>query len=341
MKQIIFSVLFFLIYTTVFSQNIPYYDCQEITTLKIGNNEGEVGYNRAFGEGGGYPGPTYYSFSPEGDFYICDYINKRINVYNSSFDFIRTINPDKKIGAGIVLRMKFDSKENLTLILDMKGLYKIDGTGQMLYEIPQDSLPKDVYKKYDFFNIGEELLYYDTGKNDLKIKILNNSGENIENQKVISFLNENNLDLTKSLDIQEEDIDTLQTFIKNKPLVIKDNKILSTDFNQHRGYYEALKKMKANEEAVLDDKNDAIFKKISGATLKGFDKYGNSFWFCSDELDYRKYFIVILSNKGKLIDYFTTDLIKEAFLSVSPEGDIYFIKVNEEACKIYETIRNW
>ena len=92
-------------------------------------------------------------------------------------------------------------------------------------------------------------------------------------------------------------------------------------------------------EKVGDAKDESIFQRIAYARFISFDRNGNSYWSCMDELDYKNAFIVVLSNKGELFGFFTTKLLQKASLTVSPAGDIYFIKTNDDGCKIYKTIR--
>lgn len=69
MKNIIFIVFLFILCTMLFPQEIPVYDLLEPIIIPVGSGAGEVGYNKYWGEGGGYAGPTFYAFSPNGNFY--------------------------------------------------------------------------------------------------------------------------------------------------------------------------------------------------------------------------------------------------------------------------------
>jgi len=342
MKNIILIICLILLCTVISAQEIPVYELQEIITLKIGSGTGEVGYDKDYAAGGGYPGPTFYTFSPGGNLYIFDHRNKRINVYNSTFNFIKTINPATEIAYDYFIWATIDEKENLACFLDMKGLYKLDNTGKIIYSIPIKFLSRSVSKFYNFFPIGDDLLIYNDGAAKEKLMLFDNEGLRIAKDKTETLLHENTIAAKDLLHIENDNEQQFESFLKENNIIINSNKLLTTDFKKHRKFFNSLlqiNKGNSNIEKVGDSKDDTIFELLGITSFKGFDINGNSCWFCTDNIEYNIFFIVILSNKGELIDFFKPDLIEKGAVTISPTGDVYFIKTNEEGCKIYKTIR--
>lgn len=216
--------------------------------------------------------------------------------------------------------MKFDSNEDIILLIDMKGLYKINNSGKTLFKLPLKSLPKDVTKKYNFFNIEEDLVYYEKINGKAVIRIIDNEGEQKEELEVKRIID----DTTAIIDVKN--LDDIQC------ILFKDKKVLSTDFNIHMN-------IRNKTEVILDDVGSNILNSIDGSIFKAYDNIGNSYWLCSDKLDTEEKFIIVLSNIGEVRDFFTTKLINDSLMAVSPQGEVFFIKTDEDGCKIFKTVR--
>ena len=66
----------------------------------------------------------------------------------------------------------------------MEGLYKLDNTGQIVFFMPIETLPKSVKKNYNFFHIGENLLLYDEKAAREKIMLIENKGVKLVKEKI-------------------------------------------------------------------------------------------------------------------------------------------------------------
>ena len=217
MRNVLYIIILLITnYLGVFSNEINNYVQDKIFTFKIGNEKGEIGYdpNRPL-MGGAPAGPTAFTICNKSNFYICDTINNRINVYSSTFGFIKTITSKKVyyvFGSRVI---KVDDNQNIIALDGENNLIKINQEGELILLLDNIILPMQVTGLYNFFPFEDKIIYYNNQNN---LTFINSSGEKIDQKLVENKLTEvsnrikqisNNVDLPVESEI-------ISNFLKEK-----------------------------------------------------------------------------------------------------------------------------
>ena len=276
----------------------------------------------------GFVGPQTFAIDSSGKFYISDVINCRINIYDKDFSFLRHIdNSNIKEQLYFTYKINVNSQSDIIIYSDGYGLLKIDKDGKLLFYKKNSELPSNIVGGYDFFKLDNIVLLYDKDNN--KIKMIDDTGKIITLKQYLDNKNETPTDKTRSDNI-----------LVKEGIVLFDNKILSDLLNDHLN--EKIQ-MTIDSTSVKYTRNSYQIEDLSRyepASFIGFDDEGNSYWNSRIDRDRTKKVILILANSGKVLDCFYNKII-QSIISISPNGDVYFLDYNNRGAKLYKTSRNW
>lgn len=93
MNKLLLSLLILFVSTFSYTEQISQYKFITLNVVKTGIEDGKIGWKTS--KGGGYSGPTAITISKDKKIYIPDRKNRRINIYDSNINFIRTIIEEK------------------------------------------------------------------------------------------------------------------------------------------------------------------------------------------------------------------------------------------------------
>lgn len=331
---LIFLLLAGCISLPVFTDNIHSYSIEEIGTLSSGSEEGQIGWqSRAAGR---ETGPVVFTITDEGDIYIPDRANERINVYSSDFKFLRVINEEGRKRGHYAEILYIDRDDNLIYYDIFTGFAIIDQNGKRLVDVSNRSLPKNQVRVFkNIFLIENDIYMY-----------------NDKNQPVL---------MTKEGQIQspEDTQAELQELFTGSSGIIKDlldsgtyliagNRYFSTQFWDNEAYYKQVRTLSPNLGLRMD---------LSRFSIKfaGYDSDHNSYWRAIEDSTggIRNQVIFVYSKYGALLDAFyygrannryesTGDFsTTNAVVSVSPAGDVYFLVGTREEYSLFKVKRSW
>jgi len=140
--------------------------------------------------------------------------------------------------------------------------------------------------------------------------------------------------------VKEEEIIKEITEGKYKGLTIDSKKRLFLDGELQTiniiTYFDYLKDKTNTDLPILNKKNKENFYISNNTVFIAKDNKGFSYWYKNNR-------ILIVSDKNiPVIDYLITKEFRlDTYPAVSPEGDIYFMKYNEDNVTLYKIARKW
>ena len=325
-RKMLYS-LFIVIINIAMIYSINNYPYILIGTVNAGNadvspDNGQIRFAPEFINMGGHP-PQLITISEKNQLYVSDVISGRFNIYNLNMDFIRTIRLKTLMPSGG--KILVDNEENIIgLSLLENHLVKINKNGELIYRINRNNLSIQLRDQNKFYLINSGLLYFDEKSNG--IEILDASGIKLTEEEKKEILdrqyNEVRAILLNDPDFAKKYIKDVEDLLSTEKIFFNDGTMIAENFDVCREYYKILKKATNNKaiDRVPDVTNDSPLRII------GFDDDKNSYWNCICRRE-DKFFIVVCSNKGEIIDTFFSYQQKNAAMSaiaIAPNGDIYY-----------------
>lgn len=346
-REIIIFVILINLLFSVWSEAIRNYEQIGVHKIKVGKEEGELGVDPRRAQVAAPTGPTTFALNND-TIYVCDYINGRINVYDSNWNFLNPIKDKAYDGIYYSTEIKLDDMGNILVFDHNKSLLKIDKTGKLLLKIP-----KNKYFSDNFFPYGDKILFYNSNNRDgEKIRFYDKNGEILDNVQALKIINnaEENT-IVRASNIESNDIlkNEIQKIIKKTDIVI-DKAPLTDSFRDLRDYYQILKgaqlkdiSNKSNNQKEIKDAAEFEFPKSSlmYPTYIGLDADGNSYW--QREIKGskpRKDIIIVCSPYGEILDAFYKN-ISWSEIAIAPNGDVYFLSYDKEWVYFHKVERVW
>jgi len=340
MVKKILLFLLFVLSVLAFSENIQNYPFKSIKTISIGKKEGEIGFvKKIFG---GMPhGPQNFFICNDNNVYVPDFANGRINVYDLDLNFLYTILEKENKMASHVGQIFVDQDKNIFLMRNDIGLKKINKNGDTIIFIEKEKLPKKLLNNKNFFLKEGIIFYYNDNS---YIESISLKGEIKDNEISVYLLDQLN---QKKRKITDKDLIKLKT---DKKHIIIGDQYFSTSFRENKAFFEEsneyFKKIKENKSSkekniVLDE------KKLRTSQFIGYDADHNSYW-RNFEGNF-KYFIFVFSYFGEVIDAFYFDELMNVSVTngelvhtaVAPNGDVYFMRNDENGSHFWKIERQW
>jgi hypothetical protein len=351
----------FLFSVTLRAQDLGTYPLTKVTTIQVGSDEGMIGWEPAIA--GGYSGPTSFVITAGSRIYVPDRVNKRLDVFDWNFDFIKCIYGQKGENAAYYSSvMKADSSGNIIALVGGEVLKKINPEGKDIFSIKRADLPERVYRYVDFFPLGDGIFFYND-KNS--IQYISQDGKIESTKKAKERLKEIALkenQISSKLKVMEglpeNKITILDNIEKNPRYLMLNGKFYSSEFSRVQEYFDKVSEVREYIRAKTikqEQKNFSVNLSNYMVDFLDYDSDNNSYWEAalknSGAISMRG--ILIFSSFGELIDgfYFSrayqggADLqaypTSGAVIAVAPNGDIYFMVGNKTNYTIYKAERTW
>jgi hypothetical protein len=343
----------------------------KVKTIPSGPESGMIGWEEPIA--GGRTGPTCFVISRNDSVYIPDRINRRVNVYDTNFEFIESI--EEKEIPGIYYTFKFEVSDDgklLYLATDDDDLVLIGNEGESIFRIKGKNLPRQVKQFRNFFIIEDRIFFYN---DDESIGSISSEGVIKNDEAALGDLNRLSREVTERNQMRSISIPTEKRKIFNrirneKKYLLVDDSFFNSNFYDSRKYY---KKIADIRKYMVENKLSAAKKtEINesdiedwGSQLIGYDNVHNSYWkgIKSAESDtVRDYYIIVYSRFGELIDVFqygrsiqyekkpgVKSLRSDSehypasgsIIAVAPTGDVYFLVGNQKEYTFYKVTRRW
>lgn len=328
MKKIL--ILLFCNFVVLHSHDFIKYEEENIKTFNVGTEATSFRYIKDVNPVDPW-GPNSLSFDTSGYLYINDTWNLRLTKLNKNFDIIEQFDLDATkffysagqihYNDGIFYGNDFNenfsnfdlSKNKTTFILDLSNTkWKQEIQSGNFYIIENNI----------FFNLENKnwLLFHDLGlDNDVNIRNIY-TGDGLNNF-LISEERNNNSSLS-GLRIEKE-------------FLIKDNKLLTRDFQTFISYWKEINNSKVKHKKAIDLSYSRLLE-YSNVSYLGVDKDGNSYWKSGRKR------IFISNNEGWIIDGFLINSrIAKTTPTVHPDGDLYFLGYDSDDLQLYRIKRQW
>lgn len=363
MKKIMVFIFVIIFIANIFGEQVNSYYFDEIGIIPKGNKEGELGWR----SGGDVSGPNTFIISKDNLIYIPDFWNDRINIYDLELNFIRTITEENKI-IHFTSHMRVDDYGNIIAYLDYKGLKKIDGNGTEIFFIPIENLPERVK---NYIPIGKNLFFRDINN---EVGYIDENGVVMDNNAALMKLGEINkqYEINSTLDYSSFSVslpqDEKEEFrnVRNSLNIIIDGFRVYTDSANHFEYYNRIKDIRnyieENSSRSLNNNVEVDFDNYYTGVV-AYDNDDNAYWIGNEKWvpgdDVRNSLIIIFSKYGELLDAFyysqtighatgggvkyNTDLYPASgsIVAVAPNGDIYFMRGEDDGHHFWKVTRNW
>jgi hypothetical protein len=298
-------------------------------------------------------GPVTFTISKNKNIYVPDFANHRINIYDLHLNYKYFI-IEKEHGIMQYGNIHIDDNMNLIANSTSLGLKKINQTGETVFLLSKQNLPKN-FDFYNYFLINNNIIYYDDTGSIKTITSDGNIRDSVETLNIVREIEKNEIENTKE---EQKSLATKRNILidiqnKEKSIIIGD-KYYTSRFSDMKDYFEKAKKYYAfkkelkneikSENININEKSFEICKFI------GFDAEHNSYWKSyAPKQEKWEEFIFVYSNYGEVIDafYFSDlkdkniiwgDLIK---IAVAPSGDVYFMRNDETGSYFWKIERRW
>ena len=361
-----------------YCEEINKYQFRKIKIISIGSEPGHIGYDKSLIPAGVTPGPSTFKFNKDGNIYIPDRVNERINIYNNQFEYSYTIIEKNKKQVHETYHFKIDKNNNIIAKITGEGIRKINNSGNLVFKV--NNLPRAVTSVNNFFIHNDKILFYDDKKN---IKSISVEGIIETSQETQTYLN--GLDLQKEnsgyrsgigpeTELTEVQQGVIQTFKSEKKGIIIGDKLYQASFYKNREYFEKLQqkelKIVEGQQSLTEEtqknllsrgitpESDKVMLDIDKYDLYfiDYDKNHNSYWKAKQKKAVKavkKHLIVIFSRYGELLDAFqfgetfrnhpNTELFDTtwAIPAIAPNGDVWFMKGSEKGHTFWKVERKW
>ena len=350
MRRFILFIFFFLLMNfSVFSQDFPDKEAILVKTFPVGINPGELGFEKVeFASAS--PSPTAFCFDSNGLLYICDTINKRICIFDESFNYIKSIENSPIIEPGL---LEVDNEGNLIGSYGRYGIQKMDDSGKGLIRIfLYGEKILDEVRSDGFFIVDNMVLAYNRldggiiGFKDPGVDDKENNRNILNTQEVIREIEQNHPSLRVETGIEpsvQQRSSTSGPIVPGRQkqgYVIYENGVeLSRDFNS----FITLKSQDGTVQSRTLGDNDLYERLLTkyshhryGQILYGVDTDGNTYWKFH-------YGIVVFNSEGTPITAFKLESLERrtTHAVISPQGDVYFMYSDETGHYLYKYERDW
>jgi hypothetical protein len=371
-KILFFSLIFISIFNLQVQSQINDYTISKVKVIQAGKDEGLIGWKNPVA--GGYSTPRTFIISNKNLIYVPDGANNRINVYDLSFNYVKTIiESGKRTYIDKSRTMQIDDDENMYYSFSDDGLYKLDKEGKRVFFVDAKKLPGDTLTHNALFPIKGEVFFYG---NDNEVRLITNNGV-IENSEkafarlnTLSLNNESRMVSSNSKFVLPVEKKKLFNDIRNeKQCIMIDDCAYIYEAERVRQYFKRISEIKdfveKNDPLVADNKSKkAQFDVLpAGASFIGYDSDHDGYWVSRERNEINAYslFILIYSKYGVFLDAFyygaeklmkhenTTSMDNDLFrypttaavIAVAPSGDVYFLIGNEKEYTFYKAARRW
>jgi len=345
-KIILITILLNIIFF-VYGEAIRNYSQIEAHKIKVGNGYGELGVDPKRAQMAAPTGPTTFTLNND-VIYVCDYINARINVYDSNWNFLNSIKDIAYTGIYYSTKIKLDDIGNILVFDQNMSLLKIDRTGKLLLKIPKNKYLSDNFIPYH----DKLLLYSINDKKKREIIIFDENGKILDKDQTLEIVNNTKTKaLSRTSNFESDDIikDKVKKIFDDKGVII-DKAPLTDYFSILREYYEMLKGAqlksltnRSNNQKEIKDVAEYEFPKLVSIypDYIGFDADGNSYW--QNEIKDsrpRKDIILVCSPYGEILDVFYNPSSWNK-VAIAPNGDVYFLSYDKEWVYFHKVTRRW
>lgn len=321
----IVKIIYLLVSFFIYPDDIHEYDQILIYSIPTGKQNGEIGDTTPFKNMGGVP-PNNFTITEDNLIYICDFLNKRINIYDIKFEFIESIKEKQQSEVYNSEIFKIDKEGNIIAYIGTIGLVKIDKSGKEIFRINKKDLPQEVKYQHTFFIINGYILYYD---NNI-INIIDKTGKKLNKNEEIVILNNFNLLTNKQINWEiniKENTDLIK-IIENRSIFFYKDKIITNNFQDLKDFNNSFGKTTKIISGSENTEFDTILNELTHITnikLIDYDAEGNSYWrsFTKNKVE-NKYVVLVCSRYGEIIDCFYNELSLQN-IAIAPNGDVYFM----------------
>lgn len=334
-------LIMILICFKLFSQ-LSSYELEVFKTIAVGKELGEIGWAGSKPSIGAAYSPSTFSFNKKGEVYIPDLVNKRINIYDSNLNYLRTIvDSDNKARSHHAIKIVFTDDESFFSV-SYNSLVKSQNDGKTLFVLNTN---KDPYSSYRFTNIhyiDEKLYFYMYNGFILSIDSLGNLLSNKESIKNLAKANQKYKQTSRS--VGDDFPDSL--LLEGKHIILGD-KYFNSSFEDLKrfNYKNNESKGIVNSRSIGSNKK---LPKIRNHRHIGTDSDDNTYWVATVGKTEDKV-IVVLSKSGLVLDAFIFDNIKKMreenlspmLAAVSYSGDVFFMRGEEEKYNFWKVKRVW
>jgi len=343
MKNIIILFILFLIFNICYANEINEYNLELIAELKIGDSEGEIGWDSELAQFRGI-GRQFFTITNNNLIYLCDSFNSRLNVYDTNFNFKRSISVKYGISGAYRLVIK---NENIISLSSPSGLVKVNKTGDLIFQVKYQELPSKMKGKRDFFVFDDDVLYFDNNENLITIDSEGKIKNDLNIEQALEKYNKNTRGSNdEELLLKEDSIKELNEFVKDKKLLKIDGVIYTGHFEKLKEYKDKIKDLKKSN--VIDNSLSMLNNIYEGTLyLIGYDNDGNSYWEGeakqkSNITGHNMLIVLVCSSQGSILDCLHNSIEKSS-LAIAPNGDVY-IRENlpkDGKFNFYKIPRQW
>lgn len=318
-------LLFTITVSQVIVPQINKYSYSVISNINKGYEEGALGYFPP--SGGMINGPMFLTSSNNGNIIITDSVNKRINIYNTNFEFMNSIKEETNGNSSIAYKLII-FKDYIIYYDLSSGLGGMTNNGKQFFLYKTNLLPDEIRHHYSFFKFNDFTLFYNRVSSNY-FNIIDKEGNWIKGNEAKDIVDKTIKPYRDDILIQINEL--ALKFFDSRKIVIHENQILSGVFEDHRDFYRFLKSEYNPKlsDININDKSDDI-PNYRNMRFKYYDSFGNSYWQCNTNAGRT---IFILSKFGEIVDIIDISYAKKNSMSfgpVSPTGIIYFFKYNKD-----------
>lgn len=332
---LLWIIILFFFNIVISSQEYIEYNMELVKTFPKGSDKGKLQINLKLPQGG----PTTMNFDQEGNWYIIDFLDRRLLKFNNNLE---QINEAKDIHA--ITAKEFVINSNNDVIGYNNKVFTVDnlsGEKKIKIDLNNSDLFDKVYDNPNFIYNDSMVFFY--LKNGDLISIVdpnNDSKKNIEKimkkEETKKYLEDRKKSLLLSIfKLNKNDAD-----VKDNKFIVINGELQNRDYKDFYKFFKEIKQEKGSKTKTLNPKlekfTDDYLAKLREMRYIGKDKDGNFYWdsFASK--------ILIFNNEGELIDAFKYNYLKSFITpAVHPSGDIYFFAYDSNQSYLYKIARQW
>lgn len=338
LKKYYLTIIIILSTFFAYSNEIKEYNQILIGEISTGNKDGEIGDTTPFKKMGGVP-PNNFTISDDNLIYVCDFLNKRINVYDLNFIFIESIIEKQQSEIYFANKLMVNGNKSIIAHVGTIGLIKIDKSGSEIFRLKNEFLPSEVRYKHQFFLINNDILYFEKEKYTIINEFGNRLNENESRDKIKEIKSKKN-------ELTTEESIKMESFLNSKNIIKYNNRIFAGSFKKLREYNDFLNGLRNNTKALQGEKNkilSSLTEYDGNFNIIDYDNDGNSYWNTYTKKENgSKPVILVISRDGEILDGFYNELSLPN-IAIAPNGDVYFMDRMPKAGKFlfYKITRQW
>lgn len=315
MKKAILIFYLFLHIFCLYAQNYRQYEMELVERFVSGDAISEFKTWFPIHEIG-VNGPNGFCFTENGNIVFLDYLNNKIKIYSSEFEFIaqEDINIEP-----VLLNMYSDGNK----IYVISNLQFFEYSEELKTSIHVKFTERQRFDEINYF-LFKDVLFISTNGNISAISQpqpdpLDNENLLIEGDDLEPIFDE--------VAIESSNLPFLQgmnSFLINGSMV-------SRDFEEYYNYWYNISGIDSGDSYFTNEKIDLL----NVTNYLGQDSFGNEYWKIG------RYRILVL-NDGRFIDAFEYDSSKSRIIpAIHPKGDVYFLSFDEVSIYLYKIPNTW